>query len=294
MDEQIYEQAYNQAQQQPIESASGTTSPNNANSGPFAYIVTIVCVVLLILLSAVAAGCARNTVRLALDAAKDSLEDGIIEIETDADELPEEIFGEDFDGDSFEDYFERVFGESPDSFYGRPRTDGRDSDTPGATYTPIEVLGLDLSIYDNDVNDLVSASAYAGTDAEVKEFVRELVLADRDANDELIRELRAAARNEDEFAERLEGTVGFAYDFIDSLDDYGSEVPSPNDETENLLNDAMEHLENRWYRIIDFMSVLENGDELDIDTLEELDAAVYDETKDAAKSFEDALAASTN
>ena len=288
----MYGQAYDQAQQQPIESASGTTSPDNGNSGPFAYIVTLVCVVILIILSMAAGGCVRNSVTFAMDIAKESIEDGIVEIETnfpDSDEITEEVFGDDF-----EDYFMRIFGEEPNDYNGRREREDSNPDDLGATFSPIEVLGLDLSIYDNDVNDLVSASAYAGTDAEVKEFVRDLVLADRDANEELIRELRGAARNEDEFAERLEEAIEHAYDFRDSLDDYDSQIPSPNDETEALLEDAMGHLKERWYRIIDFISVLENDAELDIDTLEELDAAVFDETEDAAQAFEDALAASKN
>lgn len=49
-----------------IESASATTDPANASSGPFAYVVTALAVLLLVLLVSGFTGCAASIGRLAL------------------------------------------------------------------------------------------------------------------------------------------------------------------------------------------------------------------------------------
>lgn len=54
-----------------IESASATTSPDNANSGPFAYVVTAIAVALALAATSAVTGCVSALGQYALDGSGD-------------------------------------------------------------------------------------------------------------------------------------------------------------------------------------------------------------------------------
>lgn len=288
---QAYDQAYNQPQQQPIESASGTTSPENGSSGPFAYILAAVCVVIVIMLSVAVSGCFGNIFSAAIDYADITFERN--ENRTMTEEELERYFDDNFDGDSFEDYFNEIFGDTYGDIYGNPfgnRTrDRKTEDTPDS-YAPLDVLGLSLSLYGDTVNDLVSANAYAGADSKVKDAVRELVLADRDATEETIHQLRAAGRDGEDFDARLEAAQGVAGDMLEWLDSY--ELPEANEEAQGFMEEGLERLNARWHAIGELLGMLEGDDEIDSQDLLDADTAIHNETIEAAEAFEGALVAS--
>ena len=310
MDEQtnMYDpapQQYDPApQQQPIESASGTTSPDNGNSGPFAYIVTAICVVLLMLLSGAATGCVRDTISLALGLADSA--SGNVQINVTIPEEEVTIDDIDFDdvyGNTFEDYFYEVFGVPYPDTDSRDRSDRdrtrdrSDRDTEAdtdaddqTTYPPLEVLSLSLSIYDDTVNDLVSANAYAGSDADVREFTRTLVIADRDATKELISELRAAGRDGEDYDAAIKAAKAIASDMLDTLD--SAEAPDTDETTGAYLDEGLERVEARWEAIDSLLDLLETGDDVLFQDLVDVDNAVYQNTIEAADALEAALAAS--
>ena len=282
MDEQA--NIFEQQQPQPIESASGTTSPDNSNSGYFAYIVTAICVVLIIFLSAAATGCIKNAASLAVGLTNFSTDNVDVKVVT-----PEgERDLDDFDGDSFEDYFYEVFGVPYSDPSSRDRSD-RDSNSD-KTYTPLEVLSLNLCIYGDTVNDLVSANAYAGSDADVRDFVRSLIIADRDSTSELIYELRAAGRDEEDFDASIENACAIAEDVLDALD--AVETPDADETTQAYLDEAIDDLKGRWEGIDYLMEALKVDGELSYDDLVKIDDAIYDSTVEAADALEAALHAS--
>ena len=287
MDDQRY--SYYQPQQ-PLESASGTTSPNNSNSGPTAYILTIICVLALVGLCMVSTRCVNKAIDRFLpqiiDETMERLENRFSSPEsferyiTDTDDI---------DADNFEDYFERVFGETYEDYFDR-----NDSDTSADSYEfdSRDVLGLDLAIYDWDIDGMVSANAYAGADAAVKDYVRDFVLADRETTEDLIREFRRAGRDGEDFHEHLEEARGIAQTLIDDI--RGIDIPDTDDGTEELLNEAIVHANARWNAIVELIETLRDNDTVKDQDLEILDDTVYYETRNAAQALEDALAASRN
>lgn len=296
MDEQTYGQTYmteysTQPQQQPIESASGTTSPENGSSGPFAYILTAVCLVAVIMLSVAISGCIGDIFSMAIDYADITFDR--VENQTMTEEELERYFDDNFDGDSFEDYFNEIFGDTYGDIYGNPfgnRTRNRKTEDTPESYAPLDVLGLGLSLYGDTVNDLVSANAYAGADSKVKEAVRELLLSDRDATEQIIHELRAAGRDGEDFDERLGKAQDIASYMQEQLDAY--ELPKADDEAEGFMDSALEHLKARWTAIGELLDMLANEEEIDSQDLLDADTAIYNETIEAAEAFEGALVAS--
>ena len=294
MDNQTY--TYYQPQQ-PIESASGTTSPDNSKSGPVAYIVTIVCVVVLIAICAGTAQCVNKTINAVLPRVLEETMDRV-EIELSDPETIERIIDDEgLDADNFDDYFEQIFGEPYEDYFnidldGRDSGDGWDpsDDGDGYEFDSRDVLGLDLAIYDWNIDDMVSANAYAGADADVRDFVRDLVLADREATEDLIREFRRAGREGEDFNAHLEEALKIASDTRSDLS--AMELPDTNEETEELLNEAVEHAKARWAAIGELIETLFGNDTVSDQDLEALDDTIYYETRNAAQALEDALAAS--
>ena len=291
MDEQYY--SYYQPQQ-PTESASGTTSPDNSNSGPFAYVLTIVCMLALVSVCISSTQCASkaitNVLPQVINETMERLENELYE--------PENIERyindtDDIDADNFDDYFEQIFGEPYEEYFDVDH-DGRDTDgiENGYEFDSRDVLGLDLAIYDWDIDGMVSANAYAGADADVRGFVRDLVLDDREATEDLIREFRRASRDGEDFNAHLEEALKIAADVRDGFS--ATELPETNAEAEELLNEAVEHANARWDAIDELIVTLMENETVTDQDLEILDDTIYYETRNAAQALEGALAASKN
>lgn len=90
-----------------IESASATTDPANAQSGPFAYVVSALAVLLLVLLVSGFTGCAASVGRYALEGGSGAYGTG----------YPQYYEYEDDYTDDLEDFFDDVYDllDQPDS-----------------------------------------------------------------------------------------------------------------------------------------------------------------------------------
>ena len=287
-----YMNGYDQTQPSVMESASGTTSPANSQSGPGAYIVTLICIILMFGLCVAVTSCAKEAFSFAINAADRGFSDlGERYYHTDDDEdVDVPLFDEDFNGDSFEDYFNEIFGDTYGTIENRNRRD-RDSDTQNVDYTPLELLHLDLSIYGGTVDEYVSANAYAGADADVKDFVRELVLTDREATDSIILQFRAAARDEESFNEHIEEAREIAVDAYNATS--SQEIPTCSAEVQEYLEEAQTCVGLRWTAVFDLLDMLEGGKSVSYKDISKLDETMYDATVNAAEALEDALKASS-
>ena len=291
MDEQSY--TYYQTYQQPAESASGTTSSEN-KSGPFAYIITIVCVLALIGISTACTRCTSGVMSKVIDKLVYEGWDNY-EYFVDNPEDFERIINDDgFDADTFDEYFEQIFGDTYDDYFNIPKGNDNVFENQGDTYefNSRDVIGLDIAIYEYTIDSMVSASVYAGSDADVKDFVRDFVLRDRNAADDLVHEFRAAGRSGEDFTEHLENAREIAVSTLDEL--ASSELPNTNDETQLALGEAIEHATGRWSAIVEFIDLLMDNETVSDQELESVDDTIYYETRNAAQAFEDALAASKN
>ena len=286
-----YRNGYGQTQPSVMESASGTTSSTNSQSGPAAYIVTLVCVILMFALCFAVTSCAKDAFAFAINVAEEGFS-GMGEryyYPEDFENIDVPYFDEDFNGDSFEDYFNQIFGDTYGTVDNRNRRN-RDSDTNNVEYTPLELLYLNLSIYDDTIDEYVSANAYAGTDANVKDFVRELVLTDREATEDIIRQFRAAARDEEDFDAHIKEAREIAvaaYNEMASMD-----MPECSTETQEYLEEASNSVHQRWTAVFDLLDMLEGDKSVSYDDISKLDEIMYDETVNAASALEDALKAS--
>lgn len=303
MDDQTY--SYYYQPKQPVESASGTTSPDNAKSGPTAYIVAAICILVLIGASMLTTRCVSKAINSVLpdviDGTLNRIENEVLDPDVIEDITNRFNYETDIEGDSFEDYFERVFGEPYDDYFDnvfenngerdKDRTD-TDTETDSYEFDPHDVLGLDLAIYEWTIDGMVSANAYAGADGEVRDFVRDLVLADREANEGLIRMLRTATRDSENFEGRLDEAGGICQDMLLTLTDF--DIPETDADTEGYLEEAIERTNARWNAILDLLSLVRDHSTVSDQDLEAIDDTIYYETRNAAQALENALSASKN
>lgn len=238
-----------------VETASATTDPDNANSGNFAYILTAVVLVGLVALC------------VALSGVVGALAGQVLESRG---------------TDSLEGLVDQYDGTGQD---GTGRTSGELSLS--------DALDLDLAPYSLAVNDGVSATAYAGVPDDVRSYVRSVLSADGDAQQEVARQLNAAARSDDP-ASGMQAVVDAANSGKAAIE--GLALPTLSDaDVSSELAAARQATLDRWDAVIAEVGVLSAGSDADGTVsrtdLTKADDDVREKTEEAAEDFTQALQA---
>lgn len=252
-----------------VETASATTSPDNADSGNGAYILTVAVLAVLIVMGVTlssAFGTLLGTT-IARDLSSSDASDG--------------------NGISLED-LERLLGDGAEGIDGSESegTSGEDQ-----TLSQSDALDLSLSLYDTTVDDEVDATAYSGVPDAVRSYVRSLLLADRDAASELSGSLNAMARGDG--GATMQNVVDAAANGKAAIES----VPVPDlsdDEVSQALASARKDTLDRWDAIATEVQLLDTDGSISYSDLQKADDDVVEKTSDAAQAFVEALEAAAS
>lgn len=243
-----------------IESASGTTSPDNANSGPAAYVIFAVGVAVLGLVLSTVLGFLSVVVPYAI----------------------REI------GSAYGS--ETSHTESYDRVPATQGTEGLSEQNGSASQTLTAAAALDLNLapYSSLIDDEISASDYSGADAGVTQCVRSVVRVDKDAATSVARDLNAAARDGSTMAERLDAALATCGQAVSGLQSI--EVPSSaSSSVSTRLEQGISGAKQRWQLIEAEISLLRADGDISYDHLAAADAKVWDETEQTGSSLTEAL-----
>lgn len=256
-----------------VETASATTSPDNADSGNAAYLIVAVALVVLVALGIALAGALAAVVGSQMLSEYDVSDDAV-------------GYGDEGEGLGLEDLERLLEG------YGEDGSGSSDAPTTSDELDQSEALDLGLSLYDTTVDAQVDATVYAGVPGDVRSYVRELLAADRDAAGELARLLNAAARGED-----TSGNVEAAVEAAASGRTAIEAVQAPDLDDQDVadaLAQARQRLLDRWDAIAAEVRLLDTEGTISYDDLEKADEDVLDATSDAAEAFVEALDAAAS
>ena len=286
-----------------FETASATTDPDNSNSGPFAYIVTAICLGGTLMLGVLGAGC--TSVILSATASSHSANAG-----TSGATSPFDLNdngatpngNEDTGLNDLDDIFDFYNRELNDLYGNGDSTTGNDAqgrstgnDASGSAKTT-DALDYQLAPYGDEVDDCVSANAYAGTPSEVRDFVRDVVAKDKDYTKQLVGLLYEAARNEDGRGEALTKAVKVCEDASKAFTDL--KLPTIEKDKDgavgDLLGSAKGKVVERWDQMKTEVQMLNTDGDIDTKQLWRTDEDIVDATEDAGELFEDAMDRAAN
>lgn len=273
-----------------VETASATNSPDNQNSGPFAYIVTAIALGSMIVVGLLASGCVTAALQIAsMSGQFDDGGSGGISLPYDEDTSLEDL--EDLINQYTEEFDVPPMGE--DSEGGGDAQGGAQgrTDRKGSA-TVADVLDFSIAPYGDTVNELVGANAYAGVPQDVRDYVRSLLKVDQDYADKVAAKLDAAARNEDERAQDIQDAMALCDEAKKAIE--SNQVPSVQKDADgavkDLLGTASSQIARRWEKMKSELQLLDTDEEVRTSRLWDADADVVDATEEAAMGFEDALA----
>jgi hypothetical protein len=269
-----------------IETASATTSPDNANSGPFAYIITAIAIGALLLFSAAMGGLCSAIISAA---AENSTYAGS--------SLPFDDYGytdpflDDFGNMDFEQYL-NDYGNG----FGNDQSTSPNNSTSSGTATVGDVLDFSIAPYGNTINDYVSASAYAGIPSEVRDFVRSVVSTDRDYATKVVTALDGAATNADERAARIDEALSLCDEAKGAIEGVRiPEVPGENGTAvKDKLGTAKTESAHRWELMKSEIAMLKDTDTVNTQRLWSVDDDILNSTEKAGDLLVDAMDASKN
>lgn len=250
--------------EKPCQTASATTSSDNANSGPAAYVITAVALGLVLALSVSVGSCATSTAEfIAQNYAGDGALEGL-------DDLLGDVLGEE-DGEA------------------APEDDGRQQ----ISITQDEAFDLPLSLYDSTIDAELSAGSYAGAPASLVTMVRDFVKRDKDAATQVASQINAAARDSSAAPVALEQALSLAERAQDDLDAVDIDSVSTSQEVAGALEAAKESAQARWQAIAQEIELLKD-DSIDLAKLSDVDKEILTNTTDAADCLTQALEAARN
>ena len=251
-----------------IETAAGTTSPENARSGNFAYIVALATIVVLGLMGAGVSGCMRLTTSLAQD--------------FDYGDTSNDL-GDDYLDDDFFDQFD----------YQDDGTDA-ESDDDGlglGSHSVKDVLGGDLKLYSFTIDSCLPAMDYANAQQPVRDFVRGLVIADRDATSDIATQLRTAAWNDDDLSVAIQNAQTRAQQAVEDI--RAMQLPAVNGDNASSVSHGLEVGKSdalkRWEAIQAELDLFAANETITSSEPRDIDNDLQDSTYDAAESFSSAL-----
>ncbi len=278
---------HNDAPSRPIiETASATTSPDNARSGHMAYVIALIAILLLGLFGSGMSGCLMLT-RNMLESEYSSTPNLKPYEQLLQDELDER------DYDSFDDYLDDYFNQLYDND-GTSYPYGNDTDAPtgNSKSTSVkEILDSDLGLYDSTIDHLLPATAYANAQASVRTFVRDLVIEDRDASSEIAALLKAAAWSDGSPSAALAQASEKAQAMVTTLQ--GMKFPQVEGKNATSISRNLEvgrgKAIDRWKAIVEELELLSESDEVNASDVAKADAEVTKAAQEAADAFEQAL-----
>jgi len=243
-----------------IESASGTTSPDNPNSGPTAYVLFAVGVAVLGLVLSTILGFFSVLVPYAIS------ELGNV---TSSDTSNTESYGETRTTQNTEGLSEQ-------------------NSSVSQSLTAAEALDLNLAPYSSLIDDEVSAFDYSGANTSVTQCVRSVVKVDKDAAASVARDLNAAARDSSTTTERLDSALATCGQAISDLQSI--EVPSSaSSSVSTQLEQGISGAGLRWQLIEAEISLLKAGGDISYEDLATVDAKIWDATEQTGSSLTEAL-----
>ena len=266
-----------------IETASGTTSPDNAKSGNGAYLIAAVVVVVCLTLGACASGCMR-LVGLAFHEELGSNGSAPYEDDVYFDEYPDGY-------ENYEDYDYGPWGWE-DEVVDEQGPQGGESEMVEVK----DVMGAELSATHDTIDSLLYASDYANAEGTVRTTIREMVLIDRDASTELANLLHGVAWNDKDQGEALEKAATLAKEAEESLRAVALPAIEGNNAAE--VSGGLERGKSaaiaRWQAIAAQIELFQKADEVSYGEVAKTDDAVAQASLNAANEFKEALQHSAN
>lgn len=261
---------------QATETASATSSSSNNSSGPFAYILFGVVAILLVVFSLVSGGC----VSAYITAAASSFDTVGYDSSNGYSGIP---YDQDFNYDELDD----LINQYTQDWGG---TQSRKEDRAG-TCTVEEALDYDLAPYSVTLSREVSASAYAGTPGEVREFVRSVITKDDECSSALTRLLNSAATSKDVRSGKITEAISYCEECAKAIADIA--LPTLAKGTDKSLTDdlgsAKTKAVDRWNALAEELKLLSTDGDINKRDLWDADEKVVNTTTDAGNLFEDAM-----
>lgn len=264
---------------QVIETASATTSKDNENSGPFAYILTAVCLGVLLVVSVLGVGC-TSLVFASIAPSED--------VRGSSSAFPD-YFDEDFDSE-LDDWL--------DQYYGIPNDSTNDDSTHSkeSGFADVaDVLDFSIAPYNTAIENEVGASSYAGTPAEVRDYVRSIVETDEDYTSQLVVLLDNAAKKEDDRAANIREAKQLCVGAKEAMEKI--EVPTLQKDEDGdvayMLDSGKAEAAKRWKYLADEMSLLDTTRTVSTKRLWDIDDKVADATMEAGEDLENAMYAAS-
>ena len=264
----------------PFETASATTDPDNSSSGPFAYVITGVCLILLVGFGLLLSSCV--SIAMTASATSGSSYGG-------SQGMP---YGEDLDFDDFGDIENWLDQYAPYGDDGMG-TDGTSptTDTNASIATVDEILDFQIAPYGDCIDDTVSASSYAGTPSEVRDFVRQVVTSDRDYTSQVTGALNAAATDEASTQEKVREAVTLCEEASKAINDIAiPELKGDSDgSVADTLGTAKTKAQERWDQMGRELALLDTTETVETRKLWNYDEDVQDATEEAGELLERAM-----
>jgi len=270
----------------PMETASATTSPDNASSGSTAYAIVGAALGALLILAAL--------IGLALSSALNVWAGGIAQMMDDQGQGTTIPYGY---GDGSDDGYGITipydygdgYGTAPYGYDDGSGSNGNgDSGSTQDSLTVDEALDLTLSAYDAGITEFVPATAYSGASSEVTSVCTALVKTDKDYSSRLSAAVLNAARDADDRPEQLAEAHAVCTEAREAL---GGLDLGASDQTETLSS-ARDEAIARWDDLDSEVSLLESGGDIPYDELYQVDMSSYDHATQSASLIAEALSAS--
>ena len=273
-----------------IETAAGTTDPDNAKSGNKAYVIALAALVALLIFGTGISGC--------INFVNDIVGWGVYGYENDTYAQP---YQQHEDNDGYDDPLEFLYDYMDDTdgntYYdnGQPKHDDA-STSMNKKVSAKDALGAELAMYQTTIDALLAHSSYANAQQPVRTFVRALVLVDRDASSEIATSLHSAAWNDKDITQALSDAKQKAEDTVKALQE--EELPEvaggKAKDVKDCLESGRKHAIERWEAVSSELELLESAEELDSSALTEAEKRVTDAAQSAAEDFAQAMSDSIN
>lgn len=273
-------------QKEPIETASGTTSDDNGNSGPFAYIVAGVALAVVLLLSLLATAC----MSFVISAGAGSAGTGGTVTYPGPGSQP---YGYDYENLDMNELLEQYLGQEYGGGYTNTHQNNGGHSNTGTVDIPT-ALDFDLAPYSVTIDSELSASAYAGTNSTVRTFVRGIVTKDREYATRVSQALLDATSDDAARAEYLANAKATCAEAREALS--AVEVPAIDQDdgtTKDALGTAKSEAVHRWELIEAEIDLIAKSDKVDTSALWDADDKIVSSTESAAELLADAMATST-
>jgi hypothetical protein len=167
----------------------------------------------------------------------------------------------------------------------------KDNDNTYGSCSVGEALDFDLAFYTISLSDAVSASSYANTPSEVRDFVRSSVKTDDDYNVKIVNSLNAASRNSDKQQEEIEKAIKLCDEASKAIEDM--KIPSVSSDKDGVVKDALGTAKGgvvkRWKATKEELSLLKTTESINKKDLWDLDEETIDSVESAASMLEDAM-----